>query len=146
VVILKGVSGLRMGSFEGLARGGRGGFVGLVRVLRVATAFGFVEVVGVGIFEGLDEVGVEFSEGIGESGAQGLATEGVSEFVFGHGKSLGHDLSQVSEGMSRFRVDLATGHGPEEAAETPVEGTGADVVGADARGDVVPGVLGGEAL
>jgi hypothetical protein len=132
-MILKRVSGLRMGSFEGLARGGRSGVARVVGV-------------GGGIFEGLEELGIELSKGIGESVTQGLATECVGEFFLGHGKSLRHDLSKVSEGVSRFRVDLAAGDGTEETTEAAVESAGADIVGADTRGDEVPGVLGGEAL
>ena len=130
LVILKRVSGLRMGSLEGLARGRRSGLVG----------------VGGGIFEGLEEFGIELSEGIGESVEQRLATECVGEFFLGHGKSLRHDLSKISEGVSSFRVDLAAGDSTEETTKAAVEGAGADIVGADTRRDEVPGVLGGEAL
>jgi hypothetical protein len=141
LVILKRVNGLRMGSFEGLARGERSGPIGLVRVA------GLLEVVGVGgVIEGLEELGIELSESIGDSGVQGLATEGASEFVFGHGKSLRHDLSKISEGVGSFEVDLTAGDGAEEATEAAVEGAGTDIVCADTRRDVVPGVFGGEAL
>jgi len=136
LVILKRVSRLRMGSFEGLARGGRSGGVGVVGLVGG----------GGGVIEGLEEFGIELSEGVGESGEQGPATEGAGEFFFGHGKSLRHDLSKVSEGVSSFRVDLAAGDGPEETTEAAVECAGADIVGADTRGDEVPGFLGGEAL
>jgi hypothetical protein len=113
--------------------------VGLVEIVRVVG-------VGGGVIEGLEELGVELSESIGDSGEQGLATEGASEFVFGHGKSLRHDLGKIGKGMSSFRVDLAAGDGPEETTEAAVEGTGADIVCANARGDEVPSFLGGEAL
>jgi hypothetical protein len=155
-LILKRVSGLRVGRVErvgigsvgcggiDLVGGGRGrvGFAGVVGVV------GFVEVVGVGggVIEGLDEFGIELSESIGDGGEQGLVTEGASEFVFGHGKSLRHDLSKIGEGVGSFEVDLAAGDGAEETTETAVEGAGTNIVSADTRRDVVPGVFGGEAL
>jgi hypothetical protein len=117
----------------------------IVGVAVVVEVFGVVGV-GVRIFEGLDEFGIELSESTGDSGEQGLVTEGAGEFIFGHGKSLHHDLSKIGKGMSSFKVDLAAGDGTEEPPEAAVEGTGADIVGADTRRDVVPGVFGGKAL
>lgn len=131
--------GLRVGRVErvGIGRVGCGG---------IALVGGVVWVVGVGIFEGLDEFGIELSESTGDGGEQGFITEGAGEFVFGHGESLRQDLSEIAEGVSRFGVDLAAGDGAEETTEAAVEGAGADIVGADTRRDVVPGVLGSEAL
>jgi hypothetical protein len=48
--------------------------------------------------------------------------------------------------MGSLKVDLAAGDGAEETTEAAVEGAGADIVSADTRRDVVPGVFGGEAL
>ena len=87
------------------------GFGGVVGVLITVIVFFFI--VGVGIFEGFDELGIELAESTAERVEQGLAAEGASEFLFSHGKSLGHDLCEISEGMSGLWIDLATGNGTE---------------------------------
>lgn len=146
LVILKRVSGFRVGRVERVGSGRvRCGGIDLVGGGRGRV--GFAGVVGVGgVIEGLEEFGIELSESTGDGGEQGLVTEGAGEFVFGHGKSLRHDLSKIGEGVGSFEVDLAAGDSTEETTEAAVEGAGADIVCADTGRDEVPGFLGGEAL
>jgi hypothetical protein len=94
----------------------------------------------------LDEFGIYAGVGFAEDIGIAEIAKRSSEFGGGEGNGLEHHLGEIDEVGGGFGIEVAAGDGVVEADEGGAEAAGADIVGAEARGEVIASLCAVEAF